>query len=111
MLEQQEAALAFVGDPGRETAEAGRADTSPWVAAVYAGGEAVLAARVSDEQWRSLWLLAQHVVAHDAKSYPGFAQAPAGPAFDTAVAAYLLRPERAAGQPLRAGRRRRGARV
>jgi DNA polymerase-1 len=48
---------------------------------------------VSEQQWPGLWLLAQHVVAHDAKSYPGFAEAPSGPAFDTAIAAYLLRPE------------------
>ena len=90
VLEQQEAALAFVRDYGRETGAAGAA---PWVAAVYAGGEAVQAARVSEQQWPSLWLLAQRVRAHDAKSLPGFAQAPAGPAFDTAIAAYLLRPE------------------
>ena len=31
---------------------------------------------------------------HDAKSQPGFVHAPVGPAFDTAVAAYLLAPER-----------------
>jgi DNA polymerase-1 len=31
---------------------------------------------------------------HDAKAQPGFVHAPAGPAFDTAVAAYLLTPER-----------------
>jgi DNA polymerase-1 len=33
-------------------------------------------------------------VAHDAKAQPGFVNAPVGPAFDTAVAAYLLAPER-----------------
>ena len=43
---------------------------------------------------RSLWLLAGHAVAHDAKAQPGFVHAPVGPAFDTAVAAYLLAPER-----------------
>ena len=93
VLEQQEAALAFARADAHEKAAASDVEEAPWVAAVYAGGEAVQAARVSEQQWPGLWLLAQHVVAHDAKSYPGFAEAPSGPAFDTAIAAYLLRPE------------------
>ena len=41
----------------------------------------------------ALWRLAAHTVVHDAKAQPGYAAAAAGPAYDTAVAAYLLAPE------------------
>jgi len=85
MLEQRETALAAVpaGDGGE------------WAAAVYAGGEAVVAARVGTDEWPALWRLVEHVVAHDVKALPGFAGARRGAAYDTAVAAYLLAPERA----------------
>jgi DNA polymerase I len=66
-----------------------------WIAAVYDGGDAAVAAPVaSDAEWATLWSHAPHVVAHDAKALPGFATATADPAFDTAIAAYLLAPER-----------------
>ena len=67
------------------------------IAAVYDGGAAALTTALSEDSWRSLWLLAAHVVAHDANSFPGFAAAPAAPAFDTALAAYLLAPEQPEG--------------
>ncbi len=55
-----------------------------------------------------------HAVVHDAKAQPGFTAAPCGPAFDTAVAAYLLAPERPEKErdlfALAGDRRRRGAR-
>ncbi|NLG65077.1 MAG: DNA polymerase I, partial [Actinobacteria bacterium] len=47
--------------------------------------------------WHGLWRLAAHVVGHEVKGYPGFADAPAPAAFDTALAAHLLSPERAVG--------------
>ncbi len=84
-LEQRECALAVV--PAGEGGD--------WAAAVYAGGEVVQAARVGPDEWRALWRLAGHVVAHDVKALPGFGEASRGIAFDTAVAAYLLTPERA----------------
>jgi len=62
--------------------------------AAYAGGDAAVAAAVADDQWPALWRCAAHVVAHDAKSLPAFASAPTDPAFDTAIAAYLIAPER-----------------
>jgi DNA polymerase-1 len=62
--------------------------------AAYAGGDAVVAAVVSEAQAGGLWRLAAHVVAHDAKAFPGFVDAPTEPAFDTAIAAYLIEPER-----------------
>jgi len=82
MLEKAEAALAV--EPGTEAA---------WVVAGYAGA-AALTAPAGDDRVAALWRLAAHVVVHDAKAQPGFRQAPCGPAFDTAVAAYLLAPER-----------------
>ena len=82
-LEQKECALAIAAGGDGER-----------VAAVYDGGASVLAARIADDTWRSFWLLAGHICAHDVKSLPGFAAATADPAFDTAVAAYLLAPER-----------------
>ena len=81
-LEQHEAALAFAGD-GDGVA-----------AAVSGDGELAQTSRVRDEELAGLWRAAAHVVVHDAKSQPEFATAPSGPAFDTAVAAYLLAPER-----------------
>ncbi len=83
LLEKGEAALAF------EPREGGG-----WVVAGFAGGEAALVAPATDDRAAALWRLAAHVVAHDAKAQPGFRRAPCGPAFDTAVAAYLLAPER-----------------
>jgi DNA polymerase-1 len=82
-LERAEAAVAF------EAAEGG----SGWAVAVHGGGAAVQAAAVPGERLPALWLLAAHAVVHDAKAQPGYAAAPCGPAFDTAVAAYLLAPE------------------
>jgi DNA polymerase I len=86
LLEKGEAALAF--EPRADGHEGGLA------VAAHAGGDACLVAPGDAGRAASLWLLAGHVVAHDAKSQPGFVNAPAGPAFDTAVAAYLLAPER-----------------
>jgi DNA polymerase-1 len=86
LLEQKEAALAF--------APVTDGDGATTCAAVFNGGEAVVAARIGEQVWHSLWLLAAHVIGHDVKSFPHFATAPAGPAFDTAIAAYLLAPER-----------------
>ena len=83
-LEKGEAALAF--EP--------RGDRGGLAVASHAGGDVCLVAPGDAGRAASLWLLARHVVAHDAKSLPGFVSAPAGPAFDTAVAAYLLAPER-----------------
>ena len=65
-----------------------------WVAAVADGGDEAVAARLDSADWRAIWRLAPHVVAHDAKSYPEFPTAAADPAFDTDIAAYLLQPER-----------------
>ena len=86
LLEKGEAALAF--EPRGDGDEAGL------VVAAHAGGEACLVAPADAVRAGSLWLLAGHAVVHDAKAQPGFVHAPAGPAFDTAVAAYLLAPER-----------------
>ncbi len=86
LLEQKDAALAFV--------PVADGDGATTCAAVYSGGEAVVATRVGEQVWRSLWLLAGHIVGHDVKSFPHFGEAPTGPAFDTAIAAYLLAPER-----------------
>jgi DNA polymerase I len=84
LLEKGEAALAF--EP--------RGDGDGLTVAAHAGGDACLVAPADAGRAASLWLLAGHAVAHDAKALPGFVHAPAGPAFDTAVAAYLLAPER-----------------
>ena len=84
LLEKGEAALAF--EP--------RGDGGGFAVAAHAGGEACLVAPADAGRAASLWLLAGHAVAHDAKAQPGFVSAPVGPAFDTAVAAYLLAPER-----------------
>jgi DNA polymerase-1 len=86
LLEKGEVALAF--EPRGDGHEGGLA------VAAYAGGGACLVAPADAHRAGSLWLLAGHAVAHDAKAQPGFVHAPAGPAFDTAVAAYLLAPER-----------------
>jgi len=83
-LEKGEAALAF--EP--------RGEGDGLAVASHAGGDICLVAPGDAGRAASLWLLAGHVVAHDAKSLPGFVSAPVGPAFDTAVAAYLLAPER-----------------
>ena len=87
VLEQREAAFAAV--------PAGDGGGAEWAAAVFAGGDAVVAARVGADEWPALWRLVAHVMAHDVKALPGFAGAPRGAAYDTAVAAYLLTPERA----------------
>lgn len=86
LLEKGEAALAF--EPRGDGEESGLA------VAAHAGGEACLVAPADAVRAGSLWLLAGHAVVHDAKAQPGFVHAPSGPAFDTAVAAYLLAPER-----------------
>jgi DNA polymerase-1 len=86
LLEKGEAAVAF--EPR------GDGDGEGLVVAAHAGGEACLVAPADERRAGSLWLLAAHAVAHDAKAQPGFVHAPAGPGFDTAVAAYLLTPER-----------------
>ncbi len=85
LLERGEAAIAFEprGDGGDGLA-----------VAAHAGGDACLVAPADRERADALWLLAGHAVVHDAKAQPGFVHAPVGPAFDTAVAAYLLTPER-----------------
>jgi DNA polymerase I len=64
-----------------------------YAVAVHAGGEAVQVAAAASDRLAALWLLAAHAVVHDAKAQPGYAAARCGPAFDTAVAAYLLTPE------------------
>ncbi|HEX5641316.1 MAG TPA: DNA polymerase I [Thermoleophilia bacterium] len=84
LLEKGEAALAF--EP--------RGDGDGLTVAAHAGGEACLVAPADAGRAGSLWLLAGHAVVHDAKAQPGFVHAPQAPAFDTAVAAYLLAPER-----------------
>jgi len=83
-LERTETAVAF--EP-REDGEDG------FAVAVHAGGEAVQVAVARSDRLAALWLLAAHAVVHDAKAQPGYTAAPCGPAFDTAVAAYLLAPE------------------
>jgi len=83
-LERTETAVAF--DP-REDGEDG------FAVAVHSGGEAVQVAAAGADRLAALWLLAAHAVVHDAKAQPGYTAAPCGPAFDTAVAAYLLAPE------------------
>jgi DNA polymerase I len=84
LLEKGEAALAF--EP--------HGDGASLAVAAHAGGDACLVAPADAARAGSLWLLAAHAVVHDAKAQPGFVNAPAGPGFDTAVAAYLLTPER-----------------
>ena len=88
LLEQKEAALGW--------APAGDGAGGRYAVAVYDGGPTVPSAVVGGQAWDGLWRLAAHVVGHDVKSFPGFAAAPAPPAHDTAVAAYLLAPERVA---------------
>jgi DNA polymerase-1 len=82
VLEQRVAALALepVSDDG--------------FAAAVTDGDVVVAAPVHLDEVSALWQLAAHVVVHDAKAQPGYRTAPAGPGFDTAIAAYLLAPER-----------------
>jgi DNA polymerase-1 len=81
------------GEAGLGVVAAGEDDG--WIAAVYDGGDAAVAAPLrNDDDWARLWGAAPHVVAHDAKALPGFAMATADPAFDTDIAAYLLAPER-----------------
>ena len=86
LLEKGEAAVAV--EPARRGLEGNLA------VAAHAGGEACLVAPADASQGRPLWRLAAHVVVHDVKAQPGFVNAPADPAFDTAVAAYLISPER-----------------
>jgi DNA polymerase-1 len=83
-LERAETAVAF--EP-RDDGEDG------FAVAVHSGGEAVQIAAAGADRLAALWLLAAHAVVHDAKAQPGYAAAPCGPGFDTAVAAYLLAPE------------------
>ena len=84
-LERAEAAVAFEPrDDGEDC----------YAVAVHGGGDAVQVAGAPPERLAALWLLAANVVVHDAKAQPGYTAAPCGPAFDTAVAAYLLAPER-----------------
>ncbi|NLG65498.1 MAG: DNA polymerase I, partial [Actinobacteria bacterium] len=80
LLEQQETALGWApADDGQQE----------FAVAVYAGGRRALAARTDQTGWHGLWRLAAHVVGHEVKGYPGFADAPAPAAFDTALAAHL----------------------
>ena len=65
-----------------------------WIAAVHDGGDTAVAARLEPDDWARLWNHAARVVVHDAKSLPGLAAAVADPAFDTAIARYVLTPER-----------------
>lgn len=67
------------------------------VVAAYADG-IVRLCEADTDQLSGLWRLAAHVVAHDAKAQPGYTAAPCGPCHDTAVAAYLLAPERPEGE-------------
>jgi DNA polymerase-1 len=83
-LERAQTAVAFAP---REDGEDG------FAVAVHSGGEAVQVAAAGSDRLAALWLLAAHAVVHDAKAQPGYTAAPCGPAFDTAVAAYLLAPE------------------
>ena len=83
-LERTETAVAF--EP-LDDGEGG------FAVAVHSGGEAVQVAAAGADRTAALWLLAAHAVVHDAKAQPGYTAAPCGPAFDTAVAAYLLAPE------------------
>ncbi|MCX6364332.1 MAG: DNA polymerase I [Actinobacteria bacterium] len=83
-LERTETAVAF--EPREDGADG-------FAVAVHSGGEAVQVAVAGAERLAALWLLAAHAVVHDAKAQPGYTAAPCGPAFDTAVAAYLLAPE------------------
>ena len=94
VVEHGVGALAAVLEKGEAAVAAEPAGEGRLAVAVHDGGEAVLAAELPVVELEALWLLGAHVVAHDAKAQPGFARAPAGPAFDTAVAAYLLAPER-----------------
>ena len=88
-LERVETAVAFEAVAGGADGAAGG-----FAVAVHGGGEAVQVASASADRLGALWLLAAHAVVHDAKAQPGFTAAPCGPAFDTAVAGYLLAPER-----------------
>ncbi|MFA4964622.1 MAG: DNA polymerase I [Thermoleophilia bacterium] len=82
-LEKGEAALAIEPD-----------GDGAYAVAVAAGAPVVQVASAPADRLAALWRLAAHVVVHDAKAQPGYTVAPTGPAFDTAVAAYLLQPER-----------------
>ena len=88
LLEQKEIALGW--------APAADGSDGRYAVAVYDGGPTVPSAVVGGQAWDGLWRLAAHVVGHDVKAFPGFAAAPAPPAYDTALAAYLLAPERMA---------------
>ncbi len=83
-LERAETAVAF--EPREDGADG-------FAVAVHGGGEAVQLAAAGADRLAALWLLAAHAIVHDAKAQPGYTAAPCGPAFDTAVAAYLLAPE------------------
>jgi DNA polymerase I len=83
-LEKGEAALAVVSSEIADTA----------VVAVHDGGEAIQVATAPLDQAAALWRLVEHMIVHDAKAQPGYASAPRGPFHDTAIASYLLAPER-----------------
>jgi DNA polymerase-1 len=95
-------AAAAAGVPAQPTAfpRVEIADDAQALLDVLARGDAALgvvaavAARLEPSDWRRLWGVAGHVVAHDAKSLPYFTAAVSDPAFDTDIAAYLLQPER-----------------
>ena len=82
------------GDAALGVVAVGEGESDGRVAAVYDGGDPAVAARLEPSDWRRLWGVAGHVVAHDAKSLPYFTAAVSDPAFDTDIAAYLLQPER-----------------
>jgi DNA polymerase I len=94
IVEHGVGALAAVLEKGEAAVALEAAGDGRVVVAVHDGGEAVLAAELPESELDALWLLGQHAVVHDAKAQPGFAAAPDGPGFDTAIAAYLLAPER-----------------
>ena len=95
IMEHGAGALAAVLEKGEAALAVEPAGEDRVAVAVHDGGDAVLSAEVPTAELRALWLLARHVVVHDAKAQPGFAAAPDGPGFDTSIAAYLLAPERA----------------
>jgi len=84
VLADRRAALGAVPGP----------DGDGWVAAVHDGGDEAVAAHLDEAAWRDVWRHAGAVVVHDAKSLPELVTATSDPAFDTDIAAYLLRPER-----------------
>ncbi len=63
---------------GRARLRAARRRRDGLAVAAHAGGDACLVAPADAGRAGSLWLLAGHAVAHDAKAQPGFVNAPVG---------------------------------